>query len=696
MFDMHTNIDLSAIDIISSSSRPWENLSKFKQLNLIFKIKHSRIPKVAQLKPFQDDLPIPDVIKPSSTGKLFISAVAHKVKLHSDLPEAEVWSYRAGDPDVVQQGSGTTYLGPTVEVMRGDKVEVEWRNEIKPSSVSTAQLPFEVVKVPYTDGKTPVPENTPGKLDALPDEQDESRPKLRNLEAALVTHLHGGRTQADFDGWPDNVRIPDQSANYIYQNDQAATMLWYHDHAIHVTRLNVYAGLAGAWLIRDDEEQQLQLPNYQYEIPLVIQDRNLDTNPDDTFSGALLHKTEVQDGPAEFFGPFTLVNGKIWPKADVEPRLYRFRVLNGSNARTYRLLLLDNLGNTQSNVIWQIGSDQGLMQNKVPFPEDGLILAPAERVDLLVNFADFSGKNLYLWNTAEAPFGDNAKAEPSAEQVKQELASLLGNPFASAKTVTNDEKSSELNRRLFPQVMRFDVGCHAQSDSHTIPSDPLWSTERSALEIKPETPIRLMTLVEKGPSSSAPDATSMLVFWEYVRVADNPAPPGSDGLLFTYWHPGLGAFKTELFAKAAEEFDDRVNWHVHLNETELWYIVNVSADTHPIHVHLVEMKVHERYSFDIKGWNAGGDRISDSTQPIEGNTDVLTEITATTKVPIDPSVSGPKDTVRVNPGEMVGVAMKFSPFSGRYMYHCHILEHEDHDMMRPFTVVPKGIPHHHQ
>ncbi len=651
---------------------------------------------MAHLTPFQDDLPVPDIIKPSSTGKLLISAITQKLRLHCDLPETEVWSYRANNPEIVQTGSGTTYLGPTIEVLRGDKVEVEWKNEILSSSGSAAKLPFEVVKIPYTENDTPVPENTPGQLNALTDDQDESRPKLRNLEAALVTHLHGGRTQADFDGWPDNVSVPNQSVNYTYHNDQPATMLWYHDHAIHVTRLNVYAGLAGTWLIRDDEERQLQLPSHQYEIPLVIQDRNLDTNADDIFSGALLHKTEVQDGPAEFFGPFTLVNGKIWPKAEVEPRLYRFRVLNGSNARTYRLLLLDESGNSLSNVIFQIGSDQGLMQNKVVFPEDGLILAPAERVDLLVDFANFQSQSLYLWNTAEAPFGDNSDAEPTLEQVKAELANLIAHPCATAKTVTKDKQSSELNRRLFPQIMRFDVCSVAQSNSHTIPNDPLWTTPRTELEIKPETPIRLMALVEKGPSSSAPDATSMLVFWEYIRLADNPAPPGSDGLLFTYWHPGLNAFKTELFAKAAEEFDDRVNWHVHLNETELWYIVNVSADTHPIHVHLVDMKVHQRYKFDIKGWSASGDPISDATQPIEGNTDTLTEITATTAVPIDPTVSGPKDTVRVNPGEMVGIAMKFSPFSGRYMYHCHILEHEDHDMMRPFTVIPKGIPHHHQ
>lgn len=136
--------------------------------------------------------------------------------------------------------------------------------------------------------------------------------------------------------------MPGQAAYYTYPNGQAATMLWYHDHAMHVTRLNVYAGLAVLWLIRDAEERSLHLPSGRLELPLVIQDRNLDVDEGGAFTGDLLHNTEVGDGPAEFFGPYTLVNGKIWPKASVGPQLHRLRVLNAANARTYRLVLLDD------------------------------------------------------------------------------------------------------------------------------------------------------------------------------------------------------------------------------------------------------------------------------------------------------------------------------------------------------------------
>jgi FtsP/CotA-like multicopper oxidase with cupredoxin domain len=194
--------------------------------------------------------------------------------------------------------------------------------------------------------------------------------------------MHGARVQADYDGWPDNTAVSGQAAHYHYPNDQHATMLWYHDHSAHVTRLNVFAGLAGTWLIRDTEEHGLHLPSGDHELPLVIQDRNLDLD-NGQFSGAMLHKTEVGDGPAEFFGPYTLVNGKIWPRTTVTPQLYRLRVLNGANARTFRLILLDDQGKSVNSVLWQIGTDQGLMQNKASVAADGLVLAPAERVDLL-------------------------------------------------------------------------------------------------------------------------------------------------------------------------------------------------------------------------------------------------------------------------------------------------------------------------
>lgn len=638
-----------------------------------------------RLRPFQDELPIPDVVHPVPAipgfNHLSISARPEKIKLHDELPPTDVWSYRLEHGKVAYQGRGASYLGPTIEVQRGEAVAVTWENEID----AAHKLPFEVIKVPNPDAATtlPVPENEPGRENALPDAQDAMRVKLRDLRATLVTHLHGARVQADYDGWPDNTAISGQAAHYRYPNDQAATMLWYHDHAMHVTRLNVFAGLAGAWLVRDPEEQSLHLPCGSHELPLVIQDRNLDLDGDGQFTGALLHKTEVGAGPAEFFGPYTLVNGKIWPKASVEARLYRLRVLNAANARTFRLILLDDQGNSANGALWQIGTDQGLMQNKTPVADDGLVVAPAERVDLLVDFSGFAGRSLHLWNTADAPFGDDPTNKPDAAQVRSELLALVADPLASADTLN---PANAINRRLFPQVMRFDVAGEAADPSHAVPPDPLWKAPHPMPVVDANTRIRIMGLVEKPADSPAPDATSMLVFYEFVPVAQEAPPAGTTPVSFTYWHPGKGAMETGQFWKDAEGFYDPVGWHdVHLDSTELWYIVNLSADTHPIHVHLVHFTVHQRFAFT---W--------DGTGVFDPAKDQLTHVEATTEIPIGAEVQGPKDTVRVNPGEMVGIAMTFSPYPGRYVYHCHILEHEDHDMMRPYVIVPAWVPHHEQ
>ncbi|HEU4631445.1 MAG TPA: multicopper oxidase domain-containing protein, partial [Gemmatimonadaceae bacterium] len=308
------------------------------------------------LEPFRDELPIPDTVhalERDGRRGLVITAQVASARLHATLPPTTTWSYRVTDGEVVRAGRGETYLGPTIEVARGETIGVTWTNGID----ADAALPFEVVRVPNADAETtiPVPQNVPGRDGALPDAQDPGRRALRDLRAALVTHLHGGRTQSYSDGWPDDTVVSGQSLHYRYQNDQSSAMLWYHDHSMHVTRLNVYAGLAGVWLVRDDEEARLSLPDGAYELPLLIQDRNLDVDDGGHFTGALLHKVEAEDGPMEFFGPYTLVNGVIWPKAAVEPRLYRLRVLNAANARTYRLSLLDESGRTVNDRLTLIG-----------------------------------------------------------------------------------------------------------------------------------------------------------------------------------------------------------------------------------------------------------------------------------------------------------------------------------------------------
>jgi FtsP/CotA-like multicopper oxidase with cupredoxin domain len=648
------------------------------------------------LTPFLDELPIPEAVCPIEndhhTPLLGIAARRRYIQLHSELPApARVWSYQHTQGKVIRSGVGDTFLGPTVEVRRATPVTVAWKNEIPTNTT----LPYEVIKANKTD-TNPVPQNLPGRWDAISLDQDMVRQQAHNLQAALVTHLHGGRTQADYDGWPDNTIVSDQVAHYTYHNDQAATMLWYHDHAMHITRLNVYAGLAGTWLIRDDDEEALKLPRGEYELPLVIQDRNLDVDDDGNFTGALLHKVEVNggEGPAEFFGPYTLVNGKIWPRVKVQATLYRLRILNASNARTYRLIFLDENGNNLNSQVWQIGSDQGLMQNKVPLPDTGLIVMPAERADLLLDFSAVQG-SVYLWNTAEAPFGNENGAQPAPDEITQELLNLIANPYVTTEAV---DRNNADRRRLYPQVMRFDVGACPIPNSAVVPADPLRAA-RPQPTVDANTVIRFMALVEQpAQNPNDPDATTMLDFWEFVPISsEEPAPDGAEVVTFKYPHPATGEIQIQQCWKAATRFYDRINWFIHLDTTEVWYIVNLSGDSHPIHVHLVDFLVTQRFNYL---WNFNDPAVVSFDPSLFKLTNV--ETTA----PVMPSKIGdfsqsdidrfsPKDTVRVDPNQMIGITLTFAPYPGRYMYHCHILEHEDHDMMRPIVVVPKWVPHHH-
>src|SRR5690242_11163747 len=185
--------------------------------------------------------------------------------------------------------------------------------------------------------------------------------------------------------------------------DQRAALLWYHDHVMGVTRFGVYAGLAGLWIIRDQRERELGLPEGPpFEVPLLICDRNFGLDQDGRLTGQLVHKTDPE--VMEAFPPFTAVNGKIWPLLPVQAATYRLRVLNGSNARTYRLVLFGD-GTPELGRVTQIGTDHGLLRSPVSVPPDGLVLASAERADLLVDFSDLEpGSQLTLLNTAAAPF----------------------------------------------------------------------------------------------------------------------------------------------------------------------------------------------------------------------------------------------------------------------------------------------------
>jgi spore coat protein A len=373
-------------------------------------------------------------------------------RLHPMLRDTPVWAYDGMVP------------GPTVVVDSGDRVQIRVKNRI------TTKLPYCHVVVDSSASPNPGDMNQPGHqgepvASKEPGDADEQR-SAADLTACCVMHLHGAPTEPNSDGWAENVIVPGESAVHHYQfrretfrtpadgdhpaferHGGAAPMFWYHDHAMGATRFNNFAGLAGAWIVRDAIEDALGLPtDEQHELPLILQDRNLDTrdgSPEAELTGRLLHK--VQTEVREFFGPATLVSGKLWPRINVEPYVYRLRLLNGSNARYFRLSFfgitsdgtIPGYTRIPASTIQQIGTDGGLLNQAIDLPVNGLVLAPGERADVLIDFGLIAEQysQVVVFNDAPAPFGNDPL--PAGSPDEGNLADL----------------------RPIPHVMRFDLCC---------------------------------------------------------------------------------------------------------------------------------------------------------------------------------------------------------------------------------------------
>ncbi|MDQ3763906.1 MAG: multicopper oxidase domain-containing protein [Actinomycetota bacterium] len=592
------------------------------------------IPEVSglSLTKFLDPLPIPRMITVPSLRELWelqITMRTERVRLHSQLPPTTVWTYNGTSP------------GPTISLRRGQKLRVNWQNEI------TGDFPVTAVEVQSaTPGETP----GPGRDGATPLED------VAALPPWTVVHLHGAQTGGGNDGWTENAVLPGNSQLAEYPNDQRATALWYHDHAMAITALNVMSGLMGMYLIRDDEEDALELPRGRDEVPLIICDRNLDTDADGNLTGELLHKVNFAAPPnpenltLPFRGPFTLVNGVIWPHLEVAARWIRFRVLNASNSRTYRFELHDENGAPISGAMRLIGTDGGLLG--APVAINQLTLGSAERADILINFSDFRGTQLTLVNTLTPPF------EPGT-------------------TTPN------------PDVMQFRVRARPVRDPFTLPSTLSPSFVRLTHDTLPDHGHRWLVLTL--PENRHPE------MWEMVEI-DQPSPAlPVDGIIQVLLP---GAVEPMTLQRVSRNFRDAANFYIAQEGWEQWRILNVSRVGHPIHLHLVHFQALSRQLFDVAGFDSA----------VGGTTTPVTYLGEGT---LDPSEQGWKDTIRVEGnrvvdgvlvGELVSIIGQFSGASGRFVYHCHILEHEDEGMMSTFVVMPEqvmavdphigGDPHH--
>ncbi len=586
-------------------------------------------PAARPLTPFVDVLPLPPrrVIKEPARLAVRLQTANHR--FHRDLPASRVWAYDGHLP------------GPTIEVDRGVPAEVQWENRL------SGTLPVVVTRasVHATNG-VPV-QCLPGRSGGAPD------PNAAALSGYAVVHLHGAVTQATSDGWTENLIAPGQQTIDTYPNHQRATLLWYHDHVMGITRFNLFAGLAGLWIVRDARERELELPEGPpYEIPLLLADRNFDTASSGALTGELLHKTDPD--VMECFSPFTTVNGVIWPRVDVEPTTYRFRMLNGSNARTYRLVLSRD-GRPDHERIRQIGTDGGLLAAPVRIPAQGLVLASAERADLLIDFSDLApGAELTLWNNAAAPF-NGAYADPSTAGAA-DLDGLLP----------------------YPEVLRFGV-IDARRVGPRRPAVLATDFQRAEPEQLKGCIRRAIALVEQ--ESDQEGRPNMLTMRELAEDAT------TDGPVITLVETLTGhPEQVSRWRTIATRFEDRTNFFPMLGEREIWRLINLTGDTHPIHVHLESFQVLSRQpaAVDVP---AGGITDTGTSATVRIGQDVADGVPHT----LDENELGLKDTVRVNPNEVVDILVRFETFAGRYMYHCHILEHEDRDMMRPFVVMPPEL-----
>lgn len=573
----------------------------------------------AELTPYTDELRVPPVLRPGrkeALNGLDIELTTTWVRLHSQLPPTKVWAY------------GGSFPGPTIEVRRGRRLRVAWTNRL------TGEYPVTAVEV---ERKSPSLVDLPGRSEAEPIQD------VAALPAWSVTHLHGARTGGGNDGWSENAVSPGDAQLSEYPNDHRATAWWYHDHAMDITRFNVFAGLAGMYLIRDEEEDVLRLPRGEREIPLIIQDRNLDTDDEGRLTGRLLHKTEIVDHDSEgknvttpFRGPYTLVNGIIWPYLDVDARWYRFRLLNAANARIFALRLVDEeTGRPVTGAVHQIGSDGGLLPR--PIPVDGtLSIAPAERMDLLIDFGALRGRRLRLVNAAQ------------------------GVPH--------------------PQVMEFRVGSREVHDPFVLPEVISSSFERITHDTAPRHEHRLIALTPPGPLGNG-----HAEIWEMHPVEPGDVSVPSEGVIQVEGADG----KVRTYRRGARMFDDTLGFMVKHEDWEQWSFLNLGgAGTHPMHIHLIDFQVLSRDVYPA-GANSPFDKeLGGTRSPLEyGGT-----------APIALGDQGWKDVIQVPAGQMVNVIGQFRGAKGRYMYHCHLLEHEDMGMMRPFVVMPREVLkfHHHQ
>ncbi len=596
-----------------------------------------------------------------------------------------VWGYEVKD-DVTGVVYGPLYPAWTIDAQRGIPTHIKYVNELGTSTTPPVLRDYIYVdQTIHWANPLNVPMGDPSRMENYTGPQP------------AVVHLHGAEVPSAFDGGPDAWVTPGPPGTriegpgfvtdeYIYPNTQEPCNMWYHDHTLGATRLNVYAGLAGFYLLRDHATENATLPSGDQEIEIVVQDRMFDVNGQLYFPNTGVNINHPTWMP-EFFGDVMLANGKPWPYLNVQPRRYRFHFLDGCNARFLNMWLQNPSTGTVGPLLYQIGSDGGYLN--APAALQKLFVAPGERADVIIDFSKVPlGSSVVLYNDAAAPYPTGDPVDPNTTG----------------------------------QIMKFNVVL------------PLTGTDNSYNPARPLTALRPAPVSNLNPAVTRvqPNIKRQLVLKESENlISGNP----DEVLVNNTKFDGLNESTMMPVAGSQLIGSNYITELPQVGATEVWQIINLTVDAHPIHIHLIQFQVISRQAYSpayLDLWNSsfpGGSFIPGYGPPfnyttpnsdgaIGGNPAISRYLSGP---PMVPAVNerGWKDTFKAFPGEVATVVARFAPqgepvsstLAGKnkfafdptvslgqtdafgypggegYVWHCHIIDHEDNEMMRPFMVM---------
>ena len=559
-----------------------------------------------------------------------------------------------------------------------------------------------------------------------------------------VVHVHGAEVPPELDGGPDAwftsdglkkghgyysfTGAPANGALYKYANTQEAAPIWFHDHALGITRLNVYAGLAGGYFIQDPSlKLPANLQSLPEVVPMVLQDRTFDTNGQlflhaDSAGGVLWSPNpEHPYWVPEFVGDTIVVNGKAWPFLNVEAKRYRFLFVNGSNARTYEMFLINQANGGIGPSLWVIGTDGGYLDKPVKIDTAAgqrLVMMPGERYEVIIDFAGFANTNLIIRNTARTPYPKGAS--PQGSTVGRILQFRVG-PAQVADSSFNPAAAGATIRQSTPVDQRI-------VRLPGTPGGPAMVTAAGLAQNIQKT--RQLTLNEVlGAAQTVIDPVTGLL----------TAYPGGPLEILVNNSKWIGTNRPDFTAVTVDGSTTYYSELPQEGDTEIWEIVNLTADAHPMHLHLTQFQIINRQNFNTNKYNgayaaafgtgpaplpagcAAGIYCPGYGPPINynpsaasggkygGNPDITPWLQGAA-LPPTANEAGWKDTIIVPPGMVTRIAVRWAPtdlavqttgnLSGLfypfdvsdglhhgYVWHCHIIDHEDNEMMRPDLVL---------